>query len=104
MSTVPVIQWHGTLMMNIYWCFLSQTWPSTLWVSNSILGHLLSCALHWAADTDCISAQGLHEDLLFSPSKHLCCRCEISLQATAAGGGEGACSRRPQHQWTVHLT
>ena len=38
MGCIPAMQWHGTLMMKIFWCFLSHALQSTLWVSNSILG------------------------------------------------------------------
>ena len=66
MTSVSARWWHGTRMMSIYWCFLSHL-QSTLWVSNSILGYLLPCALHWAADTDSVSAQGLHVAPLCPP-------------------------------------
>ena len=39
--TVPAWQWHGTLMMKMFWCLLSHTVhtvQSTSWVSDMFPG------------------------------------------------------------------
>ena len=63
---MPAGQWHGTLMINIFWLLLAIS--PLLWVSNNFLGPPLcsSVALKWAAEIDCTTAQGLPIDLLCS--------------------------------------